>query len=301
MRLNSIHSFGTMPVFVAAGGGSGGGASEIQDEDDNGGGGDDVFTLSDSDLDFSDDGTGPILEGNGDGDGDDVISFDADGFGDKLFEPDDDDDTDNSGGGDDSEAQAAAQAKLTADMKEAIKNITIPEAAIPADFDPADPKQLRDLLTTIQRETVQNSMKIMWQPVAAAFQQTIKNLRTEIQASVEDGVGTNNMKGLLNTAIPNYAKPAVRAIVDPILAQARKKFPGDDRRAVAATRKMLLGLGVKIGVAGEKTNRGSTNRGGRQTAQQRTNDVLDQFMKLPVAVGNGTDARLQNRLQRPKP
>jgi len=249
-----------------------------------------------------DDSTDPLLEGDGGESGDDdsgdggEISLDGPSAFDKLFEPDDDDDDDdNSDDEEDSELndQAALQA-LTTELQETIKGIALPETAIPDDFDPTDRTQLRNMLSSVQRDTVQHSLRVMWKPMAAAINQTIVRMRAEMQETVANGVGDNNLNQMISKAIPNYNKPSVKAVADVVLAQAKKRYPGDPRRQVAATQKALISAGVKIGAPGSNPRHGGGGTG--RSARQATDATLDMFAKLPRRVTSND--RLKNRLQK---
>jgi hypothetical protein len=295
-NLSNRIMYGPLPMFATPGnegGGGGAGGQEPGDDADTG------LDLSDDDLNLDlDTDTDPLLEGV---EGEDGINVDDDSYIDKLFEPDEEDDDDNSGNGDDLDAgdSPEAQAKLAKDLKDAIGALTIPETAIPDGFDPTDSKQMRDLLGTVQKSTVQETMKIMWQPIAAAMQQTIVRLRQEIKAEVNDGVGSNSLNQMLNKAIPAYAtSPGLRAMADTVIARAKIKYRGDNTKIVAATRKALIGAGVPIQGKGKgKPGAGGNTNGRGRTAASKTNDVLDMFAKLPTRVQAQPNARLANRMQ----
>lgn len=226
------------------------------------------------------------------------ISLDSDAFLNKLFGPDEADDDDNSAlDEDDLEAgdSEAEQQRLAENMRNNIGRLSVPEDAIPDDFDPGDGKQLRELLTNVQRTTVQETIRIMWEPIAAAMQQTHTRMRAEIREAVDSGVGENNIKSLLAREIPNYNAPGYREIVNTTLQQARKKHR-DPVQAVRATKRALLAMGLQIKPKSGGGGRMGSQRGG---ASASTNQVLDAFAALPSMVSNQQN-RLRNRMTKTK-
>lgn len=306
MKLMSMHHRWALPMYAPPGERGGGGGDD---------GGDDGLELGDADLDFGeDDGTGPILENHPGGnqgddldldfeDGDGEINVDESGFLDKLFAPEkkqgqngnsDPDDEDDEAGDSEAEQQAIAN-----EMKTALAGLSVPEDAIPEDFNANDPKQLRTLLGTVQRQTAQETIRIMWRPIAAAMNQTVVRMRQEAQAMVSNGIGENSLESQMVSAIPAYNNPAYRDVIKTVQRQAAKRFPGDNRKIVAATRKAVLAMGINLNAGGKQKSGGGGNGGRPMSARQRTDSVLDQFAKIPeAATQQRSNDRLRNRLQR---
>jgi hypothetical protein len=259
-------------------------------------------------ADFDDDSNEPLLEGEldisdmlGEGDGEnpdgDEINDDGEDFLTQFYKKGKDEEDDESGddeedAGDSPEAQAA----IAEGIKAGINGLMIPESAIPDDFDASDRKQLVGLLTTIQKDTVQQTMKIMWDPIAAALKQTHVRMRQEWKAGIGDGVKGSQREQLLSQMIPNHASPGVSDVVNTLMARAKKRFPDDVRSQVLSTKKAMLSLGMKISAPAS---------GGNKKANQRrrggTGSILDNFAKLPAAAFGETDKpgnRLANRLKK---
>lgn len=271
-------------------------------------------------ADFDDEGTGPILEGGGgggDGEDDDLdlagllgdeqdenqdqdeINNDGGNFLAQLYkrgkdEKDDEEDEGDEDAGDSPEAQEA----LANEIKSGIGNLSIPESAIPEDFDPTNRKQLRDLLVTVQKDTVQQTMRIMWNPIAAALKQTHVRMRQEWKAGIGEGVTGSQRQQLLDQLIPNHGDPGVSDVVATLMTRAKKRLPGNVRAQVQATRKAMIGLGMKVGKSSQTSTGNKQNRGGRGSSSK---SILDNFARLPAAAfgdQNRTGDRIKDRLKK---
>lgn len=300
MRSMLLNSTGYAGVMMSSGGMGGGGAGGGGGGQEGPGDSTDDFGDELLDIDLNDD-TGPLLEGatrefNGFddfGNEGNEINVDDPEFLDKLFK---EDQTNNSNNADldeagDSQEQQKALAKA---MTDSIAAIGIPENAIPENFDPSDPKQFRDVVGAIQRQTAQETIKIMWQPVAAAMTQTIVRMRQEMSETMKNGISNNDLDSQIMKAIPSYKNPAFKAAIDVVRKQAERRFPGDNARIVAATRKGVQAMGIKLGTGGS-----SSSTGRPKTAAERTNAMLDMFAKLPTQ-STTPNQRLGNRLQQTK-
>jgi pyruvate/2-oxoglutarate dehydrogenase complex dihydrolipoamide acyltransferase (E2) component len=301
--LNSTAYGRVAPLYAPPGERGGGGGGDQ--------GGDDL-SLDDSDLDFGDDDQNPILENQNQGDEFELeldedgneINVDDDGFLGKLFAPEKKVDKDGNSIPDEDDDEAgdsqAEQQAIANDMKAALASLSVPEDAIPEDFNASDPKQLRTLLTTIQRQTAQETIRIMWRPIAAAMNQTVVRMRQESQAMVANGIGENSLESQMLSAIPAYGNPAYRAVIKTVQAQAARRFAGDNRKIVAATRKAVLAMGINLNAGGKQKSGGGGNGGRPMTPRQRTDSVLDQFAKIPdqAREQQRPNDRLRNRLQR---
>jgi len=268
-------------------------------------------------ADFDDDDNGPILESNTGGDDDlDITDMlgdigDEEGIeddpeikddgGDFLAqfykkgkdEKDDENDEEDEDAGDSPEAQQA----LATEIKNGIAALSIPESAIPDDFDPSNRKQLVALLATVQKDTVQQTMRIMWNPIAAALKQTHVRMRQEWKAGIGDGVTGSQRSQLLDQLIPNHGDPGVSDVVATLMARAKKRFPDSVRNQVLSTRKAMQSLGMKVGKSSASSGKGQQNRGSRG----RTGNILDNFAKLPAAAfgdPNRPTNRIGNRLKK---
>lgn len=274
--------------------------------------------LGQGDADFDDDGTGPLLEGNQDdelniedmlggldeddteGTGEeDEIKDDGGNFLAQFYkrgkeEKDEESDDDDEDAGDSPEAQQV----LANNIKAGITSLTIPESAIPEDFDPSNRKQLVALLTTIQKDTVQQTMRIMWDPISAALKQTHVRMRQEWKAGIGDGVTGSQRQQLLDQLIPNNSDPGVSDVVATLMGRAKKKFPDSVRNQVLSTRKAMQALGMKIGKSAAHGNQGRQNRGSRGGSSK---NILDNFARLPAAAfgeQNRSTQRTGNRLKK---
>lgn len=283
----------TQPLWAPPG--ERGGGNAPQEEGDEG----DDFIEGDDDSSSD-----PLLE-NHDGDFEDDSDEDPEIRGSKkkdfltnLFKTDDEEDDapgeeDDEDAGDSEEAQNA----LIEDMKKGLAAIQIPEDAIPDDFNPQDPKQLRDVLGGIQRSTAQAVIRIMWKPVEAAMKQTHVRMRQEMRAMTRDGIGENSLRERLNEAIPIAADPAYRQVVKTVVDQTKKKYPGDNAMIVKQTKRALQAMGINT--SGSSDSGGNRNRG---NGRQNSSAVLDNFARLPDSVfgssTNRTGDRLKNRLRK---
>jgi hypothetical protein len=147
------------------------------------------------------------------------------------------------------------QRALAEQLNQGIGALNIAEDVIPEDFNPADPKQLREVLKKTQQATARAAINLMFVPVQAAIGQAVKQMRLEMQQSASSATGKQAATQMLEQHVPAYRSPKLRPLVNMIFDQSQKRFPGDLRAQVAATRKGLKAMGVS---SGSSASRGSS-------------------------------------------
>jgi len=260
-----------------------------------GGDGDDgeeeFFELPDSDED-----------GQGDGGDDDVgeagdkkaeskdkkrITNDPAEFMRAMFGAGDDDEGGQDEDEDETPEQAAETEKAIAtQLKDTLANLTLPEAIFPEDFDPSDPKQLHQVLASVQIHAATNAVKAMMTPVQATLTRMMSTLRREHR----DGLRSNNdqqtEKVFLEETFPGLSDPTIAPMIRMTWKQAKAKHPNNRSAAVAAAKKALSILGADTERVNTSPKQRQAARG--QGSDFRTGDAaLDGFnLSLPRAQSN---------------
>lgn len=261
--------------------GGGGGSIPDDEGDDNQGNDDDIDELDDEDMLEK-----PRKKKDGESGDDDEISLESKDFLDQFWDEDDEDeDEDDDDAGDSEESQKA----LGNELKAMIEGLTIPEDMIPEDFDPADPKQFRDVVGKIQRQSVALALKAVFKPMAAALNQQTNRMRKEYQAYVEEHSTGSSIRSRLVDAIPAAADKKHRQIVGMVLKQASQKFPKDTENQLRSARKALAALGIT------KDTRSGTGTGRRTSDGNDFSNVLDSFAPMPRKPEGRATGRLRSR------
>lgn len=261
--------------------------------DDFGGGG---GGPDDSDLDLGD----PNDAGGGDGGDDDIFGFnteDLDGFeGDDTITDDadrllsqfwrDDASPNNGNGtqgnGNQGQNPQEVQAAIAQEMENSLNAMGVPEDLIPADFNPADPRQFREVLTQVQRATARETIRTMFRPVQAALGGIVTQLRQEMQQASSGAVNQQKAERMLSDAIPAFNSAGTRPVVQMLFEKAQNRFPGDLRKQVIATKKAAAAMNLR-GMTQAPTRNGRTGNGRSQQGEMLTGSkALDVFATLPV-------------------
>lgn len=223
---------------------------------------------------------------DGDESDQDDTSFLADLFksDDSKKEGDDDDDDDDEdddskskkkkskkSDGDDDDDSPSAEEALATEIAGMLKGITIPEDVIPADFDPSDPKQFRDVVGKIQQQTAQATLAMAMRPMAAAMQQMQRQTQEAIRTAVAGSSSQNKAESILAALVPEVETPEHADLVRALHAQAMKKTknPTDAARAV---RRGMDAMGFK--------NKGGSNSDPSEGGFRSGDSALDAFAPL---------------------
>ena len=270
------------PQPVWSSGGMGGGGSIPDDDGDEGDLGGDESDIDDDIDPFEAAGRGKKKDD--DSDDDSKISLEGKDFLEQFWdEGDDENEDDDEDAGDDEESQKA----IGEELKAMINGLTIPEDLIPEDFDPADPKQFRDVVGKIQRQTAALTLKAVFKPMAAALNQQAVRMRKEYQEYVEQHSSGSSIRSRLIDEIPAAGDRKHRQIVNMVMKQAATKFPKDQENQLRSARKALAALGI--------TKNTRTSGGQGRSSGGSLDSVLDSFAPLPRKAEGRASGRMRTR------
>lgn len=220
-----------------------------------GGGDDEGFDEIGNDGD-DDEGEGD----QGESGADDKITDDPESFMSDLFPAGDEDDDDEEE--ETPEQIAAAESQMAEDLKNGLSKLTLAEDLIPDDFDPNDPKQMRELLNKVQINAATNAIKLMFAPVQQTLNRMGGQMRREMRQTSRSGHDAVNERMALEESFPGIKNPVIAPVIKTIYEAAKKKHPTDRKAALAATRKGLAAVGVDGSDAGKAGSRQRDSEGG---------------------------------------
>lgn len=253
---------------------------------------------------FDDDGIIDDLDDSGAGDGgDEGVDDDeeiTDDPLDELWDDEEDDGDENQETRQEYEAriageESAAETALIAEMTGEISRYAVPEDMIPDDFNPSDPKQLRELLAQTGQRAIRTSLGLIMKPVAAAMGRMQEAQRAELNQRLANDRGRDTTESILLRNIPIAKSAKMRPIVDVIWNQALKRAKGNTADAVKATKKSLVAAGIGIGTPAKS----SGNRQGAVTGKA----ALDLYAPIQKPVNNAANVQrsLRNNLRSSNP
>ncbi len=156
-------------------------------------------------------------------------------------------------------------------MESLITGFTLGEDLIPDDFNPNDRRQMREVLANAQQAGIRTALQTMFEPVQATLNQMQRQMEAKFEERLNNSHSQNAETALMRELIPASSDAAVNAVLQPILAQAKKLHGNDIQAAVKATKKAMIGLGM--------------NPSGRQLkgpkGVNQNKDVFTGFAELP--------------------
>lgn len=227
-------------------GGNGGGAS-------GGSGGDDPNG-----------GAGDSNNGGGDGNGDDDDPDLSEGLG-LSGDADDDSDLDFNIDSDEYQQTPEDQAAATA-LGEKIKTdlaaYSLDDADIPADFDPNDREQVKNLLVNSQRKVIASTMQMMIPVINHALSTASKQMKHQM-ASQQTG-SESRSKAVNAFKELGLSDPAHVTLGKTLFKQAMSASGNDHTKAQKAVRNALRAMGIET--AGKSSGNGGKNKQGSQSS-----------------------------------
>lgn len=176
---------------------------------------------------------------------------------------------------------------ITKAMEDNVKGISMPEGMIPADFNPADPKQMRKLLTDAMQLGARHILNASFIPIRNALKLQQFNTQKDVQTRLRSQTTRGNDQKTLEENIPAALDPENRTMVQTMFKRSQAKFPNNPKQAIAATKKALQAMNIDPMLAPKS----KTNSSG-STGVKRGNDALDGF--APLATGpKGTASNLR--------
>jgi len=162
--------------------------------------------------------------------------------------------------------------KVALTVQNMLKKMTIAEDAIPENFDPSDPKQLRDVLAKTQQTAAIQTMQIIMEPVKVAMQTMASEIRSEIQNAVKGLRSGSKAEEILESLVPEVNDPQLAGMVKNIFKQSQNKYK-KPAEAAQATRKALDAMGI--------TRKGQSASDPSGEGLRSGNAALDLFAPLP--------------------
>ncbi len=166
--------------------------------------------------------------------------------------------------------------QLAREIQTMLSGMNIGEDAIPEGFDPADPKQFRDVVGKIQQQTALATMQMAFKPMEAAMKQFGSEIRNEIKSMIQESTGGQQARQTLETLVPEAKNPELKGLVDTLFESARKKSK-NPTEAAQKVRKALDAMNIK-----SDSKRGSGHSDPSEgSAFKEGKAALDMFAPLP--------------------
>lgn len=135
--------------------------------------------------------------------------------------------------------------KLANEIQAMITGITVAEDDIPAEFNPADPKQMRDLLGKTSQKAAMVAVQAAFKPMQAAMVQMVSDMKAEIRSSLQNFGGTQQNQAVLESIVPEAANPELKGLVDMLFEKAMSKKGATAKGAATMVRNGLDAMGIK--------------------------------------------------------
>lgn len=252
------------------GGGNQNGGNNSGDEDDQNSQG----NQDNQNLDDSGDPIASALAGiygadedEGDGDGND---------GDDQNQNQNQNDQNNNQNNNQNGKKETPEQQLARSIQQMIAGHTVAEDLIPADFNPADPKQLRDLLGKTQQQSIAVAVQAAFLPMQQVMKQFSTDMRAEFQSAIKQFGSGRDARSTLESVVPEINSPEYGGLVQSMFDQAIKRKGATPKTASDNVRKALDAMGIN------KANQGSGGGGDSFTGGFKTGkSALDVFAPMP--------------------
>lgn len=190
---------------------------------------------------------------------------------------------------DDDDSQPNANAQALADqLAKDLKALTVPADFLPENFDPSNREQLASAFSRAQQHGASNTLRLFFPIMDRALKAQRASILQEVGTQLNTNTSESRIQVMLESAIPEAADAALGPIVKTIFKQARGRHE-KPAAAIAATKKALAAIGVKLGGTGDSLPAGVTRQ--RANAGGAAN-MLDQFFQIP-AQGNAATRRMK--------
>lgn len=175
------------------------------------------------------------------------------------------------------------QEDVTNEILASIEGFSLPEDIIPDDFNPNDPKQLRAVMADSARHGMQAAISTMFKPIEIAMRRNERIMNQRIQDAVKGGISQDKTQDTLEKFVPAVKDPAMRATVENLFTQARKKEK-DPAKAAQMVARGMKAMGM--------------NPQGRTTPAASRGNPLDSYAPLPRIPNRSSAARSSSSLKR---
>lgn len=173
--------------------------------------------------------------------------------------------------------QQTPEQQLAAEIQGMLKGFTITQDDFGENFDPSDPASFAQAMTAVQRKTAVATMQMAFKPMQQALNQMSKDIRTEIQSSLNEFGRGNTAKQTLAEIVPEVNDPELSGLVNSLFAQAQKKNPKNPKAAADGVRKALDAMGLQP----QKSKRNS-NDPSEGASRREGREALDLYGPLPT-------------------
>lgn len=180
---------------------------------------------------------------------------------------------DQQGGADDNK-QAQTMA---AEIQNMLKGVKLSDDAIPEDFNPSDPQQLRGVMDKAIQQGAMAGMQLTFKPMQAAMKQLATDLQSQMRSMFEEYGGKQGNEKTLARIVPEVEDSEMAPMVNGLFKQAMTKKGATAETAAQAVRKVLDGFGMKRDKKSDDPFSGGFKVG---------NDALDAFAPLKAQKTN---------------
>lgn len=166
---------------------------------------------------------------------------------------------------------------LNQKIESTIKNMRIPDGAIPEDFDVSDRTQLTNLMNRTVQAAVAQSLQVVFQPVQMALQHMVGQLDGRIDAKIAGSRDQMSAHAILEQMVPEINDPRHKGLVMTLNETLKSNGKKANERA-KLIRKTLNSMGIKAENAQGGGRRMSNPNGGGNNQSVRTGAAaLDSF------------------------
>lgn len=192
-----------------------------------------------------------------------------------------------SGGGNQNQNQPPNEHDVLAqELARGIQQLTLPQDAIPENFDPTDPAQLTQVMQRSMQQSAMTAIQLAFRPMQVAMQQLTKDVKAEIQASLNGFGDQQRNRTTLTTIVPEADDPQYSPMVNMLFEQAMKKKGTNANQAAQTVRKALDAMNIRGGNQNRNSG-GDPMSGGFREGKS----ALDAFAPLPGNFGNQQQQR----------
>lgn len=133
---------------------------------------------------------------------------------------------------------------LQTEMQEAIKKMGLPATAIPENFDPTDPRQMQQVLTSTVQSAVSQALNVVFRPVQLAITHMEKQMVQRIQNEVKQSRSHSAAEEIIRSEVPEMEDRLLGPILRPLNAQLKQAGKKPHERA-KLLRKMIQQMNLK--------------------------------------------------------
>ncbi len=142
------------------------------------------------------------------------------------------------------DASPEAVKALETEITNIIKNIRIPDNALPENFDPTDRTQMQSVLSGLMRNTIAQSLSVVFRPMQLAMQTMANQIDQRVQGQITAATQGQSARQVLAETVPEVNNPQYAPMILQWDANLKSNGKKPQERA-QAIRKMLNQMGFK--------------------------------------------------------